>query len=295
MMRLKVIPAMTALLLCQRALAEDEVGMNLQKVSGDVWCLVGQGGNMGILSTGDGLLVVDSKYGSLAEEVLQRIRTISREPIRYLINTHHHADHTGGNEIVGAGCEIIMHPACRASLEDLFEQAGVSPGYMARVTDWTDGMMLRLGGEAVRLLHYGNAHTAGDLVVVFEKSKVVHAGDLFFNGWPPYIDVESGSDTDNWVRSIERLCSRYPDYAFIPGHGEVADAESFLELAAYLRYLRKEVAAAIAGGKTREQAIETVDLRAYSHLKDPRAGGGLTTKRNVGWVYDEMTRGKSHE
>jgi glyoxylase-like metal-dependent hydrolase (beta-lactamase superfamily II) len=277
-------------MLCTEAMGEGEVVLDLERVAGDVWCLSGQGGNLGVLATDEGLLVVDSSYRSVAPDVMKTIRAVSQEPIRYLIITHYHADHTGGAEVIGEDALIIMHPNCKATLTELHSQAGIEPSYAGGAREWTEGMVLQLGGETIHLLHHGNAHTAGDLIVVFEEAKVVHAGDLFFNGWPPYIDVENGSDTENWARTIERLCEQFSDHTFIPGHGEVTDAETFLELAGYLRFLRRQVATAIEEGKSREEAMETINLDAYSHLKDPRPGGGLTTNRNVGMVYDEMTR-----
>ena len=153
-------------------------------------------------------------------------------------------------------------------------------------------MTSKLGNETVRLFHSGPAHTSGDLVVVFENSKVVHAGDLFFNERPPYIDVEDGSDTENWVRTIVALCESYPGYTFIPGHGQVADVKSFLNFAEYLKLLRSKVKAAIEDGKTREEAMESIKVDAYTLLKKTESDIDVKIKRNIGWVYDEMTRQK---
>ena len=151
-------------------------------------------------------------------------------------------------------------------------------------------MVLQLGEEKVRLMHFGSGHTDGDLVVVFEKSKVIHTGDLFFHGMPPYIDVKNGSDTGNWIHTIETLCKKYPDYKIIPGHGKVTNTENYLKFAGYLKYLRKEVAAAIKAGKTKEQAMETINLEPCRWLKD---GNKFTSKKgNIGWIYEEMTRNK---
>ena len=145
-------------------------------------------------------------------------------------------------------------------------------------------------GEKVKLVHFGPAHTSGDTVVIFEKTKVLVAGDLFFHGIPPYIDVNNGSDTKNWVELIETLCEKYPGFKVIPGHGKVTDTKAYLQFARYLKYLRKEVAAAIEAGKTREQAQDSIDFSSFDHIVD--RGEFLTKKENVGWVYDEMIRKK---
>ena len=272
--------------------AQGEAVFDCRHVAGDVYCLYGEGGNIGFLATNEGLLVVDSQFNSVADTLLTIMKSISAKPVKYLVNTHYHADHTGGNDIIGKGAEIIMHPKCKATKLNLLKLAGLEKGYINRVMVWNEGMTIKLGGETVRLLHYGPAHTSGDLIVVFENAKVVHTGDLFFNGWPPYIDVEDGSDTENWIRIIERLCEDYPDYLYIPGHGKVTDAEHFLDLGEYLRYLRTEVVASIQEGKSKEETIESINVDAYSHLKDPRPDGRLTIERNIGWIYDEIMRKK---
>jgi glyoxylase-like metal-dependent hydrolase (beta-lactamase superfamily II) len=190
--------------------------------------------------------------------------------------------------VIGKDAVIIMTPNCKASLIKSQKEGEAKKEYLSKVKLWKKDMVIQMGEENVRLLHLGNGHTAGDLVVVFEKSKVLHTGDLFFHGMPPYIDVKDGSDTGNWIRTIEALCKKYPGYKIIPGHGKVTNPEQYLKLAGYLKYLRKEVAAAIKAGKTKEQAMETINLEPYQWLKE---GNRFTSKKgNIGWVYEEMTR-----
>jgi cyclase len=261
---------------------------SIEKVHGDVYCLYGRGGNIGILKTDEGLLLVDSQFKETSDKVLKEISGLSTKPIKYLINTHYHFDHTNGNEVIGKDAVIIMHPKCKTSIIMKNQKEGA--GYLEKVKLWQEDMVIHIGGENVRLLHFGGGHTAGDLVVVFENSKVIHTGDLFFNGTPPYIDVEDGSDTGNWIRTIETLCKRYPDYKIIPGHGKVTDPEHFLKLAEYLKYMRKEVSAAIKAGKSKDQTIESINLEPYQWLKGTSK---LTSKKsNVQWIYEEMTRKK---
>jgi cyclase len=278
------------ILIVQQTIANESSTFECQKVAGNVYCLYGVGGNIGILTTDEGLLIVDSQFKSVADSVLKIIKSISTQNIKYLVNIHYHADHTGGNEIIGKNAEIIMHPNCKATKQHLYEQAGMKDIFLDKARVWKEGMVIRLGGETVRLLYFGNAHTSGDLIVVFEESKAIHTGDLFFNGWPPYIDVEDGSNTENWIHIIEILCEKYSDYKFIPGHGKVADVKSFLDFAKYLKILRTKVAKAIESGKSREEAIEGIKINEYSHLRDPMSEDGLSIKKNIGWVYDEMTQ-----
>ena len=271
-------------------LSQEPVSITTEKVSGEVYCLYGAGGNIGILKGKDVLLVVDASYARTANDVKNEIAAFSPLNIQYLIITHYHGDHTGGNPIIGKDAQIISQENCRASMmrnlkpEETPESVGVPQ------KTYEKDMSLRVGDETVKLVYFGPAHTSGDTVVVFEKAKVIHAGDLFFQGMPPYIDVGDGSDTKNWVSIIEMLGQKYPDYQVIPGHGKVTTMKEYMKFADYLKSLREEVAAAIKAGKTREQAQESIDLSKFSDIQDQ--GQFLTKKENIGWVYDEMTREK---
>ncbi|MFQ6037505.1 MAG: MBL fold metallo-hydrolase [Candidatus Aminicenantales bacterium] len=269
-------------------LAQGEEGLRVEKVTGDVYCLSGGGGNIGILKAEDGLLVVDASYARLASSVLEEIGKVSPGRIRILINTHYHADHTGGNLALGKDARVILHENCRTSYLASLKPEEKSEAQVLHLEVYEKEMNLEVGDENVKLLHFGPGHTAGDTVVVFEKARVVHAGDLFFHGMPPYIDVKDGSDTKNWIATIETLAKTYPDFKVIPGHGEVTTMKAFLRFAGYLKALRERVAAAIREGKTREEAQESVDLSDFPDIQD--RGEFLTKKENIGWVYDEMTR-----
>jgi len=268
--------------------SQEEVTLALEKVSGDVYCLSGGGGNIGILKSGDALLVIDASYARTANLIMEEIRKLSPLPIRYLINTHYHGDHTGGNTIIGKGAEIISHTNCKAAQEANMKPGERAEGLGVPQKTFEKEMTLKLGEETIHLIHFGPGHTSGDAVVVFEKSKVVHTGDLFFNGIPPYIDVNNGSNTQNWIITIGKLAETYPEFKVIPGHGPVTTMQEFVKFAEYLRYLRKEVAAAIEAGKTKEQAMESIDLSAFDHIQNQ--GEFLTKKKNIEWIYMEMTR-----
>jgi glyoxylase-like metal-dependent hydrolase (beta-lactamase superfamily II) len=267
---------------------QDETPITIERVAGRVSCLFGQGGNIGILEGDLRLLVVDSQYAQNAPQVMAAIQKLSPKPIRILVNTHYHGDHTGGNPSLGKGASIISHENCKASfLKGL--KAGQSPEDMGAPQQTYDTTMtVQVGEETVELLHFGSAHTAGDTVVVFKQSQVIHAGDLFFHGIPPYIDVGDGADTANWTRTIEKLARDYPDYRVIPGHGPVTDMKAWQDFAAYLKYLREQVTAAIQAGKNKAEAQRSIDLSRFQHIPDQ--GEFLTKQNNIGWIYDEMTK-----
>jgi glyoxylase-like metal-dependent hydrolase (beta-lactamase superfamily II) len=268
--------------------SQEDVALSLEKVAGEVYCLSGGGGNIGILKANDALLVIDASYARTANLIMDEIRKLSPLPIRYLINTHYHGDHTGGNAIIGKGAEIISHTNCKATQEANMkpEERADAAGLPQKTFD--KDMILELGKETIRLIHFGPAHTSGDTVVVFDQAQVIHTGDLFFHGMPPYIDVNNGSNTQNWITTIGKLAEKYPDFKVIPGHGPVTTMKDYVKFAEYLRYLRKEVAAAIKAGKTKEQAVESIDISTFDHIQN--RGEFLTKKKNIEWIYMEMTR-----
>jgi len=267
---------------------QQEDPIKIEKVADGVYCLYGAGGNIGIYVGEESLLIVDAQYARTADAVMAKIRELSPKAIQYLINTHYHGDHTSGNPIIGKGAQIISHKNCRKSLLAGLKPEETPEGIGAPSKTFDTEMTIPLGKATVRLVYIGPGHTSGDTIVIFDQAKVIHAGDLFFHGLPPYIDVKDGSDTKNWVRTIQTLAERYPDFQVIPGHGKVTDMKEFVKFADYLNALRKEVSAAIEEGKTKEQAVESIDLSSFTYIQDQ--GEFLTKKKNIGWVYDEMTR-----
>lgn len=286
--KIYVRPLLILMIMSLPLLALQEAAVSVENVSGEVYCVYGQGGNIGLLMGEDGLLLVDSQFAQNAGKVLEAIQKLKAQKIIYLINTHYHGDHTDGNAMLGKGAKIISHKNCRLSfLKGLKPEESPESRGSPQLT-YEKAMTLQVDDESIQLLHFGPGHTSGDTVVVFTKTKVIHAGDLFFNGMPPYIDVKDGSDTKNWIKTIIELAERYPDYKVIPGHGKVTDMKNYLKFADYLRYLREQVAEAIRAGKTREQAMKSIDLSPVDHIQDQ--GEFLTKKQNIGWIYDEMTR-----
>jgi len=288
-----IIPYLCLAVLCLTFLSiqlhtQQEVPISIETVSGNVYCLYGSGGNIGIYVGEGSLLLVDAQYARTADAVMAKIKELSPKKIEYLVNTHYHGDHTSGNPILGREAQIISHQNCKKSLLAQKEPE-VTPESIGAPTETFDmEMTIPMDKETVRLVYMGPGHTSGDTIVFFDKAKVIHTGDLFFHGVPPYIDVNDGSDTKNWVRTIRTLAEKYPDFKVIPGHGKVTDMKAYIQFADYLDYLRKEVAAAIEAGKTKEQTVASVDLSRFTDIPD--RGEFLTKTKNIEWIYDEMTR-----
>lgn len=284
----RLIPIFFLIFISLQLYSQQEESITIEKVSGPVYCLYGSGGNIGIFVGEDALLLVDSQYARSADAVMAKIKELSPKNIQYLINTHYHGDHTSGNPILGKEAEIISHINCKKSFLAELEPEESPQSVGAPTKTFDKEMTIPMGDETVRLVYMGPGHTSGDTIVIFDQAKVIHAGDLFFYGLPPYIDVNDGSDTGNWVRTILMLAEKYPDSKVIPGHGQVADMKEFVQFADYLSALRKGVSAAIKEGKTKEQAVESIDLSNFSYIQD--SGEFLTKAKNIEWIYDEMTR-----
>jgi glyoxylase-like metal-dependent hydrolase (beta-lactamase superfamily II) len=283
-----IIPFLCLAFVSLQLHSQQEEPITIENVAGAVYCLYGSGGNIGIYVEEDSLLIVDAQYARTADAVMAKIKELSPKKIQYLINTHYHGDHTSGNPIIGKDALIISQKNCKKSLLAGLKPEETPESIGAPNKTFDTEKTITLGNETVRLVHMGPGHTSGDTIVIFDQAKVIHAGDLFFHGMPPYIDVNDDSDTKNWVRTIHTLAEKYPGFQVIPGHGKVTDMKEFVKFADYLNALRKEVSAAIKAGKTKEQAVESIDLSSFTYIQDQ--GEFLTKKKNIEWVYDEMTR-----
>jgi len=266
----------------------EKIELKVQKVAENLHCISNAGGNIAVLQADKKLLLIDAGLPSLSDEVAETLYGFSPFPVKLLINTHYHRDHTGGNAVLGKQALIMAHENSRQYMMDGLkpEESPQNIGIPSEIVKTVKE--IKWGTETIRLIHFGPGHTGGDMVVIFSRARVIHTGDLFFNGIAPYIDVKNGSDTGNWIKTIRCLAKTYPEFTVIPGHGAVTDMKEFLKFADYLKYLRKEVKKAILAGKNRNQAMETVDVTAYKHLNE--YGDFMTRKNNIGWIFDELTQ-----
>ena len=168
--------------------------LTMEKVTDNLYVIMGNGGNVAAMPTSEGVLLVDDKFALDAPEIVAKVKTISDKPIRYILNTHQHGDHTGGNEaMLAASAEIIIHKNARANMV-----AGKMPG-LPRIT-FSDETQVFLGGKEVLAHHVGRGHTNGDAVIYFPSERVLHTGDLFVNGGAPFIDYSAGRASWNGTK-----------------------------------------------------------------------------------------------
>lgn len=256
-------------------------------VAGRVHLLEGGfGGNIGVQSGPDGLLMIDDQFANLADKIREQLQAIGGAP-KFLINTHWHGDHTGGNAAFGREMTILAHENVRQRLSTPQQRAGRPPSAAAPpealpVITYTDGLTLHFNGEAVRVLHLPG-HTDGDSVVLFTESKVAHLGDLFFSGRFPFVDRDSGGDVLALTATVQRLLTELPDdYRIIPGHGPISGKA---ELREYLRMLESSTALVRerrAQGLSREQAVAAGLPAEWQSWSWPF----IDTAAWVGTVYD---------
>jgi glyoxylase-like metal-dependent hydrolase (beta-lactamase superfamily II) len=232
-----------------------KVEIKPEKVAGPVWLLTGDaGGNIGVSSGPDGLLIVDDQYLPLADKIKAALKGISPDgKLAFVVNTHVHGDHTGGNRVFGKDATIIAQANVRKRLAAGQEQP--EPKEALPVVTFENGVTLWFNGEEIEVLHFPHGHTDGDAVVFFKGSNVVHMGDLFFNGRFPFIDVKSGGDVAGYVKDVRDLLAKIPaDAKVIPGHGPLGTVADLKKFNAMLIATTELVKAEIAKGMTLEDA-----------------------------------------
>jgi glyoxylase-like metal-dependent hydrolase (beta-lactamase superfamily II) len=227
--------------------------LTMEKVTDNLYVIIGDGGNVAVLPTGEGVLLVDDKFAQDAPEIVAKVKSVSDKPIRYILNTHQHGDHTGGNEaMLAASAEIIAHKNARANMVTL-----KMPG-LPRVT-FSDETQVFLGGKEVRARHLGRGHTNGDAVIYFPSERVLHTGDLFVNGGAPFIDYANGGSLVEWDKTLE-LAQQYDVDKVIPGHGPVATKADFVKWRQTLATLRSRAKEACTGGPDALKQMKLDDL-----------------------------------
>ena len=218
-------------------------------VAGNIYMLKGAGGNIGVSVGDDGMLLVDSQFAPLAEKIRNALKALGEDSLKFLVNTHFHGDHTGGNAVFGIGTHIISHAKVRKRL-----QLESPPKAALPVVTFDDSLSLHFNDEEIRVSHFPNGHTDGDSVVFFTESNVVHLGDLFFSGRFPYVDLNSGGDVEGLIRHIEKLLTELPpDVKLIPGHGPLSDIDDLKTYHQTLVATTDMIRDQIAEGKSLEE------------------------------------------
>ena len=265
-LRLSVL-ALIPLLACSLVAAQDhdfsKVQMKVSKVAGNVYMLEGAGGNIGASVGDDGIVVVDDQYAPLVEKIQAALKGITDKPVRFVINTHFHEDHTGGNAYFQKQAPIIAHDNVRKRLEtggtagnggSMHFDAKPQPKEALPIITFDHDVTVHLNGEDIRALYFPAGHTDGDSIIFFPKSNVVHMGDDFVTYGFPFIDVDSGGSINGMIDAVEKVIGQLPpDVKIIPGHGPVSNLDDVRAYLAMLKATRDVVASALKDSKTLDQ------------------------------------------
>ncbi len=218
--------------LCAGATCQDKPDPVIQtiKVTDSIYMLQGNGGNIGLCVGKDGAFLIDDQFAPMVGQIKAAVRKVSEKPVKFLLNTHHHGDHTGGNERFGeTGAIIVAHENVRKrmSQEQFNKDFGRStpPAKVSAlpVVTFAEGLTFHWNDEEIEVFHVEHAHTDGDAIIHFKKAKVLHMGDTFFNGSYPYIDLGSGGSFDGLIAAVDKVLQMTDDkYQIIPGHGPLA-------------------------------------------------------------------------
>lgn len=232
-------------------------------VGSGIYMLMGQGGNIGVSVGEDGVIMIDDQFAPLTAKIKAAVAKISDKPIRFVINTHWHFDHTGGNENLGKeDVVIVAHDNVRERMtKDNFIKAfnkkvPASPKNALPVITFNDTMSFHLNGLEIQVTHQSNAHTDGDSIIFFKMANVIHMGDTFFNGFYPFIDVSSNGNINGMIRTAELILAIVDDKTrIIPGHGPLGDKKALEKYRDMLVTVRSRMQKLIEQGKTLEEII----------------------------------------
>lgn len=304
-MRIAKALASLALFAAVLACAQDhdftKVEMKVSKVSRNVYMLVGAGGNIAASVGEDGIVIVDDQFAPLADKIRAALKGITDKPVRFVINTHWHGDHTGGNVPFSETSTIIAQDNVRKRLEtggtlgnlgSIKMEEKPAPKAALPIITFEHDVTVHLNGEDIRALHFPAGHTDGDSIIFFPKSNVVHMGDDFVRYGFPFVDLGSGGSVKGMIAAIEKVLPQLPpDVKVIPGHGQLSNLD---DVRAYLAMLKETTAIIESGikqGKSLDQLKNEKVLAGYQKW----SGDFIKTDQWIETVYNDLTGNKTEE
>ena len=270
-----------------------KVEIKATKVAGNVYMLQGAGGNIGVSVGTDGILIVDDQFAPLADKIRAALKGLSQGKLRFILNTHWHGDHTGGNVAFGPEAPIIAHDNVRKRLSteqriEFFKSTvPAAPKEALPVITFNQSLSVHFNGEEIRAIHFPNGHTDGDSVIFFTTSNVVHLGDDFFAGRFPFVDVDNGGDVVGLGKNIGEIITKIPAGAkLIPGHGPLSTIDDLKLYHRMLLETTEVVRKKVAAGKTLDQ-IKSEGLPAEW---DSWGTGFIKTPQWIELIHTSLTR-----
>ncbi|WP_440121141.1 MBL fold metallo-hydrolase [Tenacibaculum sp. Ill] len=262
---------------------QKEVKITSEKLTENIYVLKGQGGNIGVFVEENGVFMIDDQFAPLSKKILAAIKTITDNPITYLINTHWHGDHTGGNaNFQKEGAVIVSHENVRKrmSIDQVVrgKKKSASPKEALPVITFSEDIQFYIGEEPILITHIHNAHTDGDALVYFGNSNVLHVGDAYFQGKFPYIDIDSGGTIDGYIKGVENMIMiADDDTKIIPGHGNVSSEKELKVYLSMLKDLKSTISSEIKKGRS---------------LEEVKSNSSITEKYKSynGWITEEKIK-----
>ncbi len=274
----------------------DKTQIQSAKVAAGVYQLYGAGGNIGVSAGADGVLLIDSQFGELHEKIKAAVAEFSGRPVRFVLNTNGHYDHAFGNELFGkAGAIIVAHGNARKRMmtEQVHDVIGAkTPPYPAAAlpqVTFAESLVLHFNGEEILAIHVPQAHSDSDAFYCFRRANVIHAGDLFFSGGYPYIDIGNGGSVSGMIAAADRILGMSDQNTqIIPGHGRLSDRKRLQEYRTMLATVSERVAKMIEEGKKLEAVVASKPTGDLD--EDWKAGVGMPADMFVTLVYKDLSR-----
>jgi len=256
-------------------------------ISGNYYLLKGGGVNVGVTAGDDGILIIDDHYSTMTDNVRAALREIGSDKPEFILNTHLHGDHTGGNEAFGKNSHIIAHKNVRKRLSTQTRGGDKSlppmPAIGLPVITFDEGLSLHFNGEEIRVMHFSKGHTDGDAIVYFTKSNVYHLSDYYFEGRFPYVDLKNGGNVANYLENVGRMIDIISDDAkIVPGHGNVTSLDELKEYHSML----KETVKLVWNKMSRHQSLEDIIEKGLPKKYKKWHWNFITEKRWIETIYE---------
>ena len=263
----------------QAQLDLESVTIKTEKLADGIYMLQGTGGNIGLSIGDDGVFMVDDQFAPLTGRILAAIGELSDQPVEFVLNTHYHGDHTGGNEaIAGEGAHIIAHENVRHRLAD-----GAAPEGALPVLTFNDRTTFHWNDQTIEIRHVANAHTDGDAAVYFTSHNIIHTGDLFFSGMFPYIDLDAGGSVSGVIDALQEIAdTANQETKIIPGHGPVSTRGDILTTITMLKEVQNLLRPFIVSGASEDEVVAADPLQ---DLNKDWAWGFITGERMTRIAY----------
>jgi cyclase len=278
--------------------AKPPAQLRTERVRGDLHMISGEGGNIALLVTAEGVVLVDNMFDRSHDRIMEQIRGVTDRPLRYVINTHQHDDHAGGDFRMLPIAEVIAHRNVYANLKNLkrpyYEDTPGTPIGLPRIT-FNDRLGLHVGGKGVEVHYFGRGHTSGDAIIYFRELRTIHTGDLFIasasRGLPIYVDAVQGGSLLEWTRTLDRTLALDFD-TVIPGHGPVATKGDLAKFNAAIAAMRTRMQGLVKKGAPRDEIIRTLETdygwRSTGCPPPPQMTAGCLQYQQVDALIQEL-------